>query len=378
MFKNIIIGIDEYTDIEELLSLGIRQFYFGYIPLKYHAIYGSQTSLNRRYRQKEQFENLEKIYQVIEEVHKHDATIYLALNGFTNNDVIMAYSQEVYALFCQKVDATIVANIAMAQFLKDQGYSKMVLSNLFGIYNTQAVQFFKNQFKPYKMILPRDIELDDIKKIVTTFPDDKFECFLYGDNCRFSESFCFSEHGYDANAFGSLCHFAFTNKRPLLSAKESYKQIVKHSKLTQDEKKEALQKKYLSIEALLDDIAFNIFKFNAKNIAKSLALLNRYDTAYLKESKTIFVRLCTLLEALEFDVAKEILQKVKNTPEIDYYRSFHNLNHVAILKTIAFFDRFDNIISYKVPSRGRGFHKILSELEHSKDVYNYRESQYQL
>lgn len=378
MFKNIIIGIDAYTDIKELLSLGIKQFYFGYVPSKYHTSYGSQTSLNRRYRQKEQFEDLDKIYEVIEEVHRHDATIYLALNGFTNNDVIMKYSQEVYTLFYQKVDAIIVANIAMAQFLKEQAYGKIVLSNLFGIYNTQAVQFFKNQFKPYKMILPRDIELSDIEKIVTTFPEDKFECFLYGDNCRFSESFCFSEHGYDANTFGSLCHFAFTNKKPIVSAKEGYKQIVKHAKLTRDEKVLALHKKPLSIETLLDDIALNIFEFNAKNIAKSLAILNRYDTAYLQESKTIFVRLCNLLDTLEFDVAKEILQRVKNSKEVDYYASFHNLNHIAILKTIAFFDRFDNIVSYKVPSRGRAFHKILSELEHNKGEYDYRESQYQL
>jgi len=378
MFKHIIIGIDEYTDIDALLSMGIKQFYFGFVPSSYSQKYGSQTSLNRRYKNKEQFSNIDKIMENIEKIHSQDAKVYLALNAFTSNHLMMEYVKDVYALFYKKVDAIIVANIAMATFLKAQNYKQIVLSNLFGLYSIEAVSFFKKQFNPYKMILPRDIQISDIAKIVTAFPYDKFECFLYGDNCRFSESFCFSEHGYDANKFGSLCHFAFSNKKPILSAKESYKHIVKHSKFSKEEKHKQLQKKDLSIEALLNDIELNLYDFNSLNIAKSLEMLDRYDVNYLKESKIVFVRLHNLLKTLKFPLAKKILEKLKANNEIDYYQTFHKLNHSAILQTIDFFSQFDNIVSYKIPSRGREFHKILNDLETNTSKYNYKESQYQL
>lgn len=385
MNKNIIIGIDETTDIQQLLSLGIKQFYFGYLPQNYFSLYGSQTSLNRRYRIKEQFTNLDTIYKTIQTIQNNNATIYLALNSFTSNDIMLEYSKELYELFYKKVDAIIVANITVAQFLKQQNYKKIVLSNLFGIYTTQAVSFFKKQFNPYKMILPRDIRIEDLQKIVTTFPDDKFECFLYGDNCRYSESFCFSEHGYDSTGFGSLCSFAFTNKKPIHSANTSFKQIVKHSKLTKDEKASQLQKKELSIEALLNDIELNIYKFNSKNIAKSLEMLNRYDINYLMESKPLFIRVNNLLRNLEFKDAKEILKKIEDVEiqDINYYTTFHKLNPHAIVKTMEFFSQHENIVSYKIPSRGRDMSKFLSAIcsvcvDKQQMEYDYTKSQYQL
>ena len=379
MFKNIIIGIDENTNIDELLNQGIKQFYFGYLPQNYFSKYGSQTSLNRRYRVKEQFVSLDKIYKTIDTIQNNDATVYLALNSFTSNDIMLSYSKELYELFYKRVDAIIVANITIAQFLKEKNYKKIVLSNLFGIYTTQAVSFFKKQFNPYKIILPRDIQIQDIEKIVTTFPNDRFECFLYGDNCRYSESFCFSEHGYDSTGFGSLCSFAFTNKKPVYSAKESYKQIVKHSKLTKDEKISQLQKKELSIEALLNDIELNLFDFNSQNIAKSLEMLNRYDINYLKESKPLFIRLNNILKNLDFPLAKEILKKFENIniQDINYYTTFHKLNPHAIMSTMEFFTKFENIVSYKIPSRGRDLHKLLDGLN-KDESYDYTKSQYQL
>jgi len=379
MFKNIIIGIDETTDIHTLLSLGVKQFYFGYLPQKYFLHYGSQTSLNRRYRVKEQFTDLDTIYKTIGTIQNNNATIYLALNSFTSNNIMLEYSKDLYRLFVDKVDAIIVANITIAQFLKQQEYKKIVLSNLFGIYTTQAVSFFKTQFSPYKMILPRDIRVEDIQNIVTTFPDDKFECFLYGDNCRYSESFCFSEHGYDSNGFGSLCTFAFTNKKPLHSASASFKQVVKHSKLTKDEKIDTLQKKPLSIEALLDTIELNQYNFNSKNIAKSLDMLNRYDTNYLKESKALFIRLNNIITSLDFPVAKEIQDKLKNIKieDVNYHTTFHKLNTNAISQTIEFFNKYDNIVSYKIPSRGRELYKLLADIN-QESLYDYTKSQYQL
>jgi len=378
MKKNLIIGIDETTDIDMLLDDSIKQFYFGYITKEYLDTYSTQTSLNRRYRLKEQFTSLDNISTIIDKIHQKNGTIYLALNSFTSNDIMQKFSLELYELFKEKVDGIIVANITIASMLKSKGYKNIVISNLFGLYSCDAVEFVINQFDPIKVILPRDISLENIKTIVSSFPNTQFECFLYGDNCRFSESFCFSEHGYDSISFGSLCSYSLQEKVLVKVATPTYKQIVKNSTLNDDEKKELLSKQIINIENLLNDIELNIYEFNSKKISEILEILTRYDVAMFHKDKKTYIRAINILKSLEFEKAQTLYKTLKDTPykEDDKYKIFHNLNKSAIVQTIEFFEQFKNITSYKIPSRGRDFYKYIQSKE--DEPYNYKQSQYKL
>jgi hypothetical protein len=376
--KNIIIGIDENSDIKQLLADGIKQFYFGYLPQEFIQTYSTQTSLNRRYRQKEQFSDTSKAFDTIKQIKNHKATIYLALNSFTSNEILKDYSLEVFNEFKDMVDGVIVANITIATMLKKQNYKNIIISNLFGVYSINAVKFLISQFNPAKIILPRDISLEDIQKIVTYFPNMKFECFLYGDNCRYSESFCFSEHGYDSVGFGSLCSFAFENKKLVNSSNPAYKQILKDAKLTNQEKKEILKTKYLDIASLLDELELYSYEFDSKKIAKDLDTLNLYDIKSFSKDKKIYIRTLNILSNLEFNGAEKLLGKLKaDKPDTqDSYKKFHKLNSYAIKETLTFFDKFENIVSYKIPSRGRELYKYIFDLK--QEDYNYTQSQYKL
>ena len=378
MRKKLIIGIDETTDIDTLLSDGIEQFYFGYVPPSYIKKYATQTSLNRRYRLKEQFSNLELCYETIQKIKAKNATIYLALNSFTSNEIMNEYSKEIYELFYKKVDGIIVANISIATMLKSQNYDKLIISNLFGVYTTQAVQFLIEQFNPIKIILPRDISLENIKTIVTTFEYTKFECFLYGDNCRYSESFCFSEHGFDSVGFGSLCSYAQDEKVLIKSANPAYKQIVKNPTLSDDEKKELLAKQSISIENLLEKLELYSYEFDSIKLSQTLEILSMYDMQMFTKTKTLYIRAINILKTLELQKAKELLSKLHNTTlkDEDRYKKFHKLNTKAITLSIEFFKQFKNITSYKIPSRGRELYRYI--LNDTDESYNYKESQYKL
>ncbi len=378
MKKNLIIGIDPTTNIDELLQDGIRQFYFGYISSDYLDTYSTQTSLNRRYRQKEQFLDLDAIKITIDKIHQQNGIIYLALNSFTSNEIMLSCSKELYDIFEDTVDGMIVANITIASMLKKQNYKKIVISNLFGVYTTDAVEFLKSQFDPMKIILPRDISLANIKTIVLANLDTDFECFLYGDNCRFSESFCFSEHGYDSVGFGSLCSYSANEKVLIKSALPTYKQIVKNPKYLDDEKKQMLKKEDISIDSLLEDIALNLFEFDSKKISKDLELLCMYDIDMFTGDKKLYIKTINTLEKLDFTKAQELLEGLKDSgiQEPDKYKIFHNLNTSAILQTVEFFKQYPNITSYKIPSRGRNFYKYLDSCE--DEPYNYKQSQYKL
>jgi len=378
MKQKLIIGIDQTTNIQTLLDDGIKQFYFGYITQEYQETYATQTSLNRRYRFKEQFSSYDNICKSIDNIHKYGGTIYLALNSFTSNATMLEYSQELYEIFYEKVDGIIVANMTIALMLKNRGYKNIVISNLFGVYSCEAVAFLQAQFEPMKIILPRDISLDAIKQIVTSYPKMQFECFLYGDNCRYSESFCFTEHGYDSLGFGSLCSYSAKEKVLLKSATPTFKHIIKNSTVNDDEKKELLQKEILSVENLLDELLVLSYAFESQKIAQILETLCMFDIEMFYKSKKLYIKALSTLERLEFEKAKILLKKLKQKPfePQDSYKSFHNLNTNAIQRTIAFFAKFENITSYKIPSRGRDFYKYISKSK--QEEYNYRQSQYRL
>lgn len=128
--------------------MGIRQFYLGYIPKEFLEKYKSNLSLNRRNNIKEQFINLDTLYKIIDTIHKSNGTVYLALNHITNNQTMLEYSKLVYELLHNKVDGIIVSNITIATFLKNQNYTNMIISNLFGNYSIQSVEFLITHFNP--------------------------------------------------------------------------------------------------------------------------------------------------------------------------------------------------------------------------------------
>jgi collagenase-like PrtC family protease len=224
--EKLIVGIDDNTDIDLLLQKGLRQFYFGYVPPKFIEKFGHSASLNRRNNIKEQFLNLEKLSNTIDKIHTKKGIVYLTLNPMVSNNTLLKYSKEVFELLKNSVDGIIVSTITLAVFLKNLGYKKIVVSNLFGNYSKDAVSFLIKQFKPIKIILPRDMRLEDIANIVNAFPSQEFECFLFGDGCRFSESFCFIDQGEYELSSQTLCSYATYNNKIVKKATPSFKMIV--------------------------------------------------------------------------------------------------------------------------------------------------------
>jgi len=377
MQEKIIIGIDENSDIDALLNDNIRQFYFGYISADFQEAYATQHGLNRRYRLSEQFTSLEHAYQTIETIHAHGGRVYLALNTFGANAVMMAEAKRLFGLFAQRVDGIIVANVAMAQMLKSERYDKIVTSNLFGVYTPQAVAFLQKHFAPEKIILPRDIALDDIAHIVTAYPKQDFECFLYGDNCRYSESFCFVEHGYDSVGFGSLCRYATAHKKPVRAAVPSFRQVSKDAALTHEEKRAFFAKEALDIASLIDACIEARYSGAFETLHKKLEMLGRYDVAHF--TTTLKLRTVDMLQGITTPTAQTLLKRLSayQPQEDESYRRFHKLNASAIAQTVAFFQRYENIVSYKIPSRGRAHHRHLHTVA-SDEPYNYTQSQYKL
>ena len=357
----IVIGISQDSDVKELLNLGFRQFFFGFVPEDFATKYGYQLSLNRRYYQEEQFTDINKTLDVIKLIKSKDGKIYIALNPMQINNTIFSYMKEVFNTFKDEIDGVIVSDISFLQYLKSINYNNITLSNLFGFYNLNSIKLFVRKFNLKRIILPRDISINYIKKVAETFKDLEIEVFLFGDNCMFSESFCFAEHGYKEFP-EPLCKYTIYNMKPVKKPAVELKQKALNTKDLL-----CLKKKFLDIDTLIHQI-MKLYN-QQKDISPILEILAKYDTKYLSQH---YDKILFITSALDNTLAKKIKERLQNTntQNIDTYSQFHKNNSSAIEKILEILDEYPNIY-FKIPLRGR-------KLKIKTSKYDYSESQYKL
>jgi len=363
-YKNIdklVIGISQQSFVEDLLREGYKNFFFGFLPQEYLEKYGTQISLNRRYYLQEQFTDYETALKIIEKIHKKDGKIHLTLNPIQINKTMFEHIKTLIQSFKDQIDGFIISNISVLEYLNSIGYRNIILSNLFGFYSIEAVKFFTDRFSIQRVVLPRDIKLSFIKEVAKTFPDLEIEVFLYGDNCMFSEAFCFAEHGFSHQP-APLCSYSLNNAVPIKKPQPDFKFRI----LNNEEDLQNFKTEYLDIDSLLERLYIAYNNGDNDKLKNILNKIKKYDTEYLSK---YYHKLKFALNFLNNKEAKEILSKLEPKEE-DSYTQFHKLNLSAIEKIINELKDFPNIF-FKIPARGRNFKLKIAD-------YNYKESQYKL
>ena len=262
--------------------------------------------------------------------------------------------------------ALIAGSPATALLLAELGVTGLTLSNLFGCYSTETVAWCLETFQPGKIILPRDLLPDEITAITQTFPDTAFEAFLCGDTCRFSEPYCFVEHGFDRVIPRDLCQYARQECRPHSRAPLRFRAIVRQHGADADAAK-ALTITPLDGESLLDNLCAAVVAGRADQIAAALDRLAAVDLAgWLQERAALYDRTVVVLQGLEHPVAERLRQRLAAAlPERSrqgQYRAFHGLDPAALQSLVQLYRTLPNITTWKLPARGRNLDAILGAL----------------
>jgi len=373
-YHKLCLGLDEKSSIDALLALGIKQFFVGYLTPEWIATYGSQISPNRRYRIKEQFLNLEQLSATVQRIRQADGEVFLALNAPSfNTTTIDDVQAMVTAAKDMAFNGIIAGSLSLLLHLKEIGYDNIVISNLLGCYSAEAVSFFVDQFHPYKVVLPRDLRHEEIANIVQKHPTTRFEVFLFGDHCRLSEANCFVEHGYDSVIKKDLCNYAVDKKIYRSRARPDFKTICLNPHLTADEQMQKLASRRYDLKSLLDALDQAIFLGNIKAIADILDEMEYIDLAWnIQQHSELFYRAINTLKRIDMPKAVQLCQRVEAEKEdvmLDKkqrsYAAFHRVDQKSIADAVNFFSQFENIVSYKIPTRGRDALKRIDDSCHS-------------
>lgn len=179
-----------------LAENGAEEFYCGLTPKEWLSEYNIALWLNRRTPRGANLLSYEALAELVERASRYKIPVFLTVNAHY-------YTQEQQALVLDLarraaevgVDALIVGDPALILALREAGIDvPLHISALGTCFNAEAVRFYKD-LGASRVILPRELSLDGIGRIVAKV-EDFIECeaFILNDGCVYTEGFCLTTH----------------------------------------------------------------------------------------------------------------------------------------------------------------------------------------
>ena len=145
------------------------------------AIYAGQPRYSLRARNNEF--RLEQIAQGIQEAHERGKKFFLTSNLIAHNDKVRTYLRDIEPIIAMKPDAMIMADPGLIMMVKEKWPEQEIhLSVQANTTNYATVKFWQ-KMGVSRIILSRELSLDEIEKIRQECPDMELEVFVHGALC---------------------------------------------------------------------------------------------------------------------------------------------------------------------------------------------------
>ena len=146
------------------------------------AVYAGQPRYSLRVRNNE-FKDLETMASGIEEAHRQNKKFYLASNISPHNDKIRSYLRDLAPVMEMKPDALIMADPGLMMLVRENWPDMPIhLSVQANAVNWASVKFW-HQNGIQRVILSRELALDEIEEIRQRVPEMEIEVFVHGALC---------------------------------------------------------------------------------------------------------------------------------------------------------------------------------------------------
>lgn len=364
--RNILIEeiINKYYDV------WIREFFIWYNPPYWHENFWFEFSPNMRFWENEQITSYETFKKAIDFVHTlktndwQNCEIFLAMNFRYYTDITMPIIEKIILEWINAwVDWIIVWNIETLEFLSKINYKwKVNISTILSIYNEDAIEFFIEYFSSIwlnlnRVILPREMTLNEIKYLCETFPKINFEVFWHWDYCRYSNWLCLAEHKYFSR---DLCWFVLKHWLKITKIlKYNFKQIILDTSTDNLEKQKLLDNELDEIENIFTT-QYVVWTNSENN------LIDKYIQYFQ------FINENNYDQNEITDICLKIYKQIKIQFSLNFYRFFYDwirpendLHNNFITKFLILFNFLSKYINID--------EKIISKIEQIKKIYeNWR------
>jgi putative protease len=146
------------------------------------AVYAGQPRYSLRVRNND-FGNIEVLKQGVDRAHELGNKFYLVSNIFPHDNKIKSYVQNMAPVIALKPDAMIMSDPGLIMMVRETWPEMEIhLSVQANTVNSAAVKFWKS-VGVSRVILSRELSLDQVAQIRQECPDTELEVFVHGALC---------------------------------------------------------------------------------------------------------------------------------------------------------------------------------------------------
>lgn len=218
----ILAPLNSLTNLNRFISLGADEFYLGYEDTEWNRKFDRYSELNKMSSIKgSDIAEWNELPHILSQIKKADKPCYITINGFSyTNEQIKFFEKRFEELSHVDIDGVILGAPELFPIANKYGLT-IHASSMTNCYNDILVKYYQT-LGAKRIIFPRDISIDNIKKLRQLNPDIEFEVFLMRVGCRYSDPNCLCLHG---GKYGGICGYLNKSQRTLYSSKIDFQEM---------------------------------------------------------------------------------------------------------------------------------------------------------
>ncbi|MBQ9004181.1 MAG: U32 family peptidase [Eggerthellaceae bacterium] len=198
-----LVPLNNAEALAHLHEAGVEELYVGFHDDGWTARFGS-TELNRMSgfgREANPF-SFEEMLAQVQRAQSLGMRAFVCFNASSYGSPELEFIASAYlgAIADAGASGIIVSGQALIGPAREAGLG-VVMSTVAGVFNERLAVYYRD-LGATRLILPRDLSVDEIAGIMRTVPEVEYEVFLMRNGCMFSDSHCLGCHRAGAP---SLC-----------------------------------------------------------------------------------------------------------------------------------------------------------------------------
>jgi putative protease len=182
----ILAPVDKVNEVERLIRAGADELYCG-LYTKHWAKRPWPNARAMFFSNLTSFQGLEKTAKI---ASQYNIPVYLCINARYNSQQYSLLEKEIKLSIKIGVAGFIITDLSFLYYLKSiANKTKIILSTLGTCFNSETINFFC-KLGVNRIILPRQLSLEEISKITRKVPNMEFETFILNITCRNINGFC--------------------------------------------------------------------------------------------------------------------------------------------------------------------------------------------
>ncbi len=195
--------------IDKYIAAGADELYLGFHDDLWHQKFGQYADINRMsgFAKRANPFTFDEVLDIIKYVKNKNKSIYVTINANAYSREQIHYIKEKYFIPLKQagIDGVILSDINIILAAIEVGLNP-IASTMCAIYNEDIAMIYQ-ECGVRRIILPRDLSLDEIRQICEKVPDMHVEAFFMRNGCIFSDSYCLGMHRKECGATCTYTRF---------------------------------------------------------------------------------------------------------------------------------------------------------------------------